>query len=163
MIQLLEQILSVPVTHMLPKFTPWVHSLLIFLPFPLHPVLSYVAIYFTTFTQPLAQALEELERISYEVSASVNEVTMARDEKAKVLYSCHFLAVLILTSFSILDVVLYMDSVITLIFTFGLQMLQQPSRNVQEERRVFTDFFCHPGRLENQVRELSSRVRAIPE
>ncbi|CAM0905552.1 unnamed protein product [Alopecurus aequalis] len=97
MIQLLEQILSVPVTHMLPKFTPG----------------------------PLAQALEELERVSYEVSASVNEVTMARDEKAK--------------------------------------MLQQPSRNVQQERRVFTDFFCHPGRLENQVRELSSRVRAIPE
>lgn len=97
MIQLLEQILSVPVTHMLPKFTPW----------------------------PLAQVLEELKMISYEVSASVNEVTMARDEKAK--------------------------------------MLQQPSRNVQQERRVFTDFFCHPGRLENQVRELSSRVRAIPE
>lgn len=97
MIQLLEQILSVPVTHMLPKFTPW----------------------------PLAQALEQLEMISYEVSASVNEVTMARDEKAK--------------------------------------MLQQPSRNVQQERRVFTDFFCHPGRLENQVRELSSRVREIPE
>uniref|UniRef100_A0ACD5ULW9 Uncharacterized protein n=1 Tax=Avena sativa TaxID=4498 RepID=A0ACD5ULW9_AVESA len=97
MIQLLEQILSVPVTHMLPKFTPW----------------------------PLAQVLEKLEMISYEVSASVNEVTMARDEKAK--------------------------------------MLQQPSRNVQQERRVFTDFFCHPGRLENQVRELSSRVRAIPE
>ncbi|XP_051206850.1 AUGMIN subunit 3 [Lolium perenne] len=97
MIQILEQILSVPVTHMLPKFTPW----------------------------PLAQALEELEMISYEVSASVNEVTMAREEKAK--------------------------------------MLQQPSRNVQQERRVFTDFFCHPGRLENQVRELSSRIRAIPE
>lgn len=97
MIQLLEQILSVPVTHMLPKFTPW----------------------------PLAQALEELEMISYEVSASVNEVTMARDEKAK--------------------------------------MLQQPSRNVQQERRVFTDFFCHPGRLENQVRELTSRIRGIPE
>ncbi|KAK1682031.1 hypothetical protein QYE76_042879 [Lolium multiflorum] len=97
MIQILEQILSVPVTHMLPKFTPW----------------------------PLAQALEELEMISYEVSASVNEVTMAREEKAK--------------------------------------MLQQPSRNVQQERRVFIDFFCHPGRLENQVRELSSRIRAIPE
>ncbi|KAM0888377.1 hypothetical protein ACQ4PT_028385 [Festuca glaucescens] len=97
MIQILEQVLSVPVTHMLPKFTPW----------------------------PLAQALEELEMISYEVSASVNEVTMAREEKSK--------------------------------------MLQHPLRNVQQERRVFTDFFCHPGRLENQVRELSSRIRAIPE
>ncbi|XP_073364556.1 AUGMIN subunit 3 isoform X4 [Aegilops tauschii subsp. strangulata] len=97
MVQTLEQILSVPVTHMLPKFTPW----------------------------PLAQALEELEMISYEVYASVNEVTMAREEKTK--------------------------------------MLQQPSRNAQQERRVFADFFCHPGRLENQVRELTSRVRGIPE
>ncbi|XP_037484964.1 AUGMIN subunit 3-like isoform X3 [Triticum dicoccoides] len=97
MVQTLEQILSVPVTHMLPKFTPW----------------------------PLAQALEELEMISYEVSASVNEVTMAREEKTK--------------------------------------MLQQPSRNAQQERRLFADFFCHPGRLENQVRELTSRVRGIPE
>ncbi|EMS49935.1 hypothetical protein TRIUR3_08380 [Triticum urartu] len=97
MVQILEQILSVPVTHMLPKFTPW----------------------------PLAQALEELEMISYEVSASVNEVMMAREEKTK--------------------------------------MLQQPSRNAQQERRVFADFFCHPGRLENQVRELTSRVRGIPE
>ncbi|XP_044965893.1 AUGMIN subunit 3-like isoform X3 [Hordeum vulgare subsp. vulgare] len=97
MVQTLEQILTVPVTYMLPKFTPW----------------------------PLAQALEELETISYEVSASVNEVTMAREEKSK--------------------------------------MLLQPSRNVQQERRVFADFFCHPGRLENQVTELTSRVRGIPE
>ncbi|XBI55034.1 hypothetical protein VPH35_036930 [Triticum aestivum] len=34
MVQTLEQILSVPVTHMLPKFTPWVHSHRICLPFP---------------------------------------------------------------------------------------------------------------------------------
>uniref|UniRef100_A0A0D9WWA9 HAUS augmin-like complex subunit 3 N-terminal domain-containing protein n=1 Tax=Leersia perrieri TaxID=77586 RepID=A0A0D9WWA9_9ORYZ len=43
------------------------------------------------------------------------------------------------------------------------EMLQQPSRNVQQERRVFVDFFCHPGRLENQVREMSSHVRALPD
>jgi hypothetical protein len=104
---------------------------------------------------------------------------MARDEKAKVLHSCYFeliklvislkgkknfyFLVLLILSFSLLGVIWYIDSVMTLTFTFGLQMLQQPSRNMQQERRVFTDFFCHPGRLENQVRELSSRIRAIPE
>jgi HAUS augmin-like complex subunit 3 len=76
-------------------------------------------------SQPVAQSLEELEIINQQVSACVNEVTMARDKKAK--------------------------------------MLQQPSRNVQQERRVFVDFFCHPGRLENQVREMSSHVRALQE
>uniref|UniRef100_J3MJ28 HAUS augmin-like complex subunit 3 N-terminal domain-containing protein n=1 Tax=Oryza brachyantha TaxID=4533 RepID=J3MJ28_ORYBR len=95
MIQTLEQILSVPFTYVQPILTPW----------------------------PLAQALEELEIINQQVSAHVNEVTMARDKK----------------------------------------MLQQPSRNMQQERRVFADFFCHPGRLENQVREMSSHVRALPE
>uniref|UniRef100_A0A0D3GN44 HAUS augmin-like complex subunit 3 N-terminal domain-containing protein n=1 Tax=Oryza barthii TaxID=65489 RepID=A0A0D3GN44_9ORYZ len=97
MIQTLEQILSVPFTYVQPTLTPW----------------------------PVAQSLEELEIINQQVSACVNEVTMARDKKAK--------------------------------------MLQQPSRNVQQERRVFVDFFCHPGRLENQVREMSSHVRALQE
>lgn len=97
MIQTLEQIPSVPLTYVQPKLTSW----------------------------PLEQALEELEMINQQVSACVNEVTMARDEKAEIL--------------------------------------QQPSRNMQQERRVFVDFFCHPGRLENQVRELTSRVRALPE
>ncbi|GJN10059.1 hypothetical protein PR202_ga28118 [Eleusine coracana subsp. coracana] len=97
MIQILEQILSVPVPDEQPKLTPW----------------------------PLMQSLEELEIIGQQVSASVNEVTMARDEKA--------------------------------------EMLQQPSRNAQQGRRVFVDFFCHPGRLENQVEELTSRIRALPQ
>ncbi|KAG8100436.1 hypothetical protein GUJ93_ZPchr0013g34606 [Zizania palustris] len=97
MIQSLEQILAVPLTYVQPTLTPW----------------------------PLGQALEELEIINQQVSACVNEVTTARDEKA--------------------------------------EMLQKPSRNVQQERRVFVDFFCHPGRLENLVREMSSHIRALPE
>ncbi|KAL5197455.1 hypothetical protein ABZP36_000967 [Zizania latifolia] len=97
MIQSLEQILSVPLTYVQPTLTPW----------------------------PLVQALEELEIINQQVSACVNEVTTARDEKA--------------------------------------EMLQKPSRNVQQERRVFVDFFCHPGRLENRVREMTSHIRALPE
>ncbi|KAL6880671.1 hypothetical protein ACP4OV_012236 [Aristida adscensionis] len=97
MIRTLEQILSVPLTDIEAKLTPW----------------------------PLAQALEELEMISQQVSASVHELTMARDGKAEIL--------------------------------------QQPSRNAQQERRVFSDFFCNPGRLENQVQALLSRVRALPE
>ncbi|TVU41944.1 hypothetical protein EJB05_15505, partial [Eragrostis curvula] len=97
MIQTLEQILSVPLPDEEPKLTPW----------------------------PLMQSLEELEIIGQQLSASVNEVTMARGEKA--------------------------------------EMLQQPSRNAQQGRRVFVDFFCHPGRLENQVQELTSRIRALPQ
>ncbi|CAL5066739.1 unnamed protein product [Urochloa decumbens] len=97
MIQTLEQILGVPITDVQPKLTPW----------------------------PLAQSLEELEMVSQQVSTSVSEVTLARDEKA--------------------------------------ELLKQPSRNAQLERQVFVDFFCRPGRLENEVQELFSRVRALPE
>ncbi|CAL5078762.1 unnamed protein product [Urochloa decumbens] len=97
MIQTLEQILSVPITDVQPKLTPW----------------------------PLAQSLEELEMVSQQVSTSVSEVTLARDENA--------------------------------------ELLKQPSRNAQLERQVFVDFFCRPGRLENEVQELFSRVRALPE
>ncbi|XP_021307830.1 AUGMIN subunit 3 isoform X2 [Sorghum bicolor] len=43
------------------------------------------------------------------------------------------------------------------------EMLKQPSRNAQQERQVFSDFFCHPERLENRVEELLSRFRALPE
>ncbi|XP_024317112.1 AUGMIN subunit 3 isoform X1 [Brachypodium distachyon] len=126
MIQTLEQIIYVPLTHMLPKLTPWVCIFSFVYPF-LYALCTpfFCQLLPHVLPQPLAQALEELEMVNQQVSASVNEVTMARDEKAK--------------------------------------MLQQPSRNMQQERQVFTDFFCHPGRLENQVRELSSRVRAIPE
>jgi hypothetical protein len=46
--------------------------------------------------------------ISYEVSASVNEVTMAREEKAKVLYICYYHPLLIINS-SGLGVILYVD------------------------------------------------------
>jgi len=35
--------------------------------------------------QPLAQSLEDLDLVSQQVSASVSEVTLARDEKAEVL------------------------------------------------------------------------------
>nr|XP_034579411.1 AUGMIN subunit 3-like isoform X3 [Setaria viridis] len=35
--------------------------------------------------------------------------------------------------------------------------LKQPSRNAQQERQVFVDFFCRPGRLETEVKELFSR------
>ncbi|KAF8732082.1 hypothetical protein HU200_016042 [Digitaria exilis] len=97
MIQTLEQILGVPLSEEQPKLTTW----------------------------PLAQSLEELEMVSQQVSASVSEVTLARDEKA--------------------------------------EMFKQPSRNVQQERKVFVDFFCRPGRLENEVKELFSRVRALSE
>lgn len=34
-------------------------------------------------------------------------------------------------------------------------------QEVTFQRRVFVDFFCNPERLQNQVRELSSRVRAL--
>ncbi|CAN6180774.1 unnamed protein product [Urochloa humidicola] len=97
MIQTLEQILGVPISDVQPKLTPW----------------------------PLAQSLEELEMVSQQVSTSVSEVTLARDEKAEIL--------------------------------------KQPLRNAQLERQVFVDFFCRPGRLENEVQELFSRVRALPE
>ncbi|CAN6203225.1 unnamed protein product [Urochloa humidicola] len=97
MIQTLEQILSVPISDVQPKLTPW----------------------------PLAQSLEELEMVSQQVSTSVSEATLARDEKAEIL--------------------------------------KQPSRNAQQERQVFVDFFCRPRRLENEVQELFSRVRALPE
>uniref|UniRef100_A0A0A9CM93 HAUS augmin-like complex subunit 3 N-terminal domain-containing protein n=1 Tax=Arundo donax TaxID=35708 RepID=A0A0A9CM93_ARUDO len=97
MIQTLEQILSLPLSVEQPKLTPW----------------------------PLVPLLEELEMINQQVSASVNEVTLARDEKA--------------------------------------EMLQQPSRHAQQGRRVFVDFFCHPGRLDNRVKELTSRIRALPQ
>ncbi|WVZ62185.1 hypothetical protein U9M48_011958 [Paspalum notatum var. saurae] len=93
-IQMLEQILAVPLYDEQPKLTSW----------------------------PLAQSLEELEMVSQQVSASVSEVALARDEKAEIL--------------------------------------KQPSRITQE---VFANFFCHPTRLENQVEELVSRVRALPE
>jgi hypothetical protein len=36
--------------------------------------------------QLLAQSLEELEMVSQQVSASVSEVTVARNEKAEVLF-----------------------------------------------------------------------------
>ena len=39
------------------------------------------------FLQPLAQWLEELEMVSQQVSASVTDVTLARDQKAEVLHS----------------------------------------------------------------------------
>ncbi|XP_062189598.1 AUGMIN subunit 3-like isoform X4 [Phragmites australis] len=97
MIQTVEQILSVPLSDEQPKLTPW----------------------------PLVQSLQELEIISQQVSGSVNEVTVARNENAEIL--------------------------------------KQSSRNTHQERRVFVDFFCHPRRLENQVKELVSRVRALPE
>ncbi|KAJ1288045.1 hypothetical protein BS78_02G058500 [Paspalum vaginatum] len=93
-IQMLEQILAVPLSDEQPKLTSWL----------------------------LAQSLEELEMISQQVSASVSEVALARDGKAEIL--------------------------------------KQPSRIAQE---VFANFFCHPTRLENQVEELVSRVRALPE
>ncbi|CAD6226471.1 unnamed protein product [Miscanthus lutarioriparius] len=96
-IQTLEQILAVPLSDEQPKLTPW----------------------------PLAQSLEDLEMVSQRVSASVSEVTLARDEKA--------------------------------------EMLKQPSRNAQQERQVFSDFFCQPKRLVNRVEELLSRFRALPE
>ncbi|KAF0908916.1 hypothetical protein E2562_030213 [Oryza meyeriana var. granulata] len=71
MIQTLEQILSVPFTYVQPTLTPW----------------------------PLAQALEELEIINQQVSACVNEVTMARDKEAEVLFICHFLTLVVFNSF----------------------------------------------------------------
>jgi len=37
--------------------------------------------------QPLAQSLGDLEMVSQQVSASVSEVTLARDEKAEVLFN----------------------------------------------------------------------------
>jgi len=77
------------------------------------------------FLQPLAQWLEELEMVSQQVSASVTDVTLARDQKAEIL--------------------------------------KQPSRNAQQKRQVFVDFFCRPGRLEDEVKELVSRVRGLPE
>jgi hypothetical protein len=45
---------------------------------------------FTLFSpslQPLAHSLEDLEMVSQQVSASVSEVTLARDEKAEVLFN----------------------------------------------------------------------------
>ncbi|RLN35791.1 AUGMIN subunit 3-like isoform X1 [Panicum miliaceum] len=97
MVQTLEQILGVLLSDEQPKLTPW----------------------------PLAQWLEELETVSQQVSASVTDVTLARDQKAEIL--------------------------------------KQPSRNAQQKRQVFVDFFCRPGRLENEVKELVSRVRGLPE
>ncbi|KAL5657085.1 hypothetical protein ACJX0J_030248, partial [Zea mays] len=55
MIQTLEQILAVSLSDEQPKLTPW----------------------------PLAHSLEDLEMVSQQVSASVSEVTLARDEKAE--------------------------------------------------------------------------------
>lgn len=47
--------------------------------------------------QPLAQSLEDLDLVSQQVSASVSEVTLARDEKAEVLTFGHLTFALFVT------------------------------------------------------------------
>ncbi|RCV09829.1 hypothetical protein SETIT_2G061000v2 [Setaria italica] len=54
-------------------------------------------------------------------------------------------------------------SEVTLARDEKVENLKQPSRNAQQERQVFVDFFCRPGRLETEVKELFSRVRALSE
>lgn len=118
--------------------------------------------------QPLAQSLEDLEMVSQQVYASVSEVTLARDEKAEVLYNIWafgFCTLCYNLGLRTLHILLFpwVGLKLIAIFTNVLQMLKQPSRNAQLERQVFSDFFCHPKRLENRVEELLSRSRVLPE
>ncbi|KAK3001866.1 hypothetical protein RJ639_022135 [Escallonia herrerae] len=41
------------------------------------------------------------------------------------------------------------------------EIVKHHSQEMALQRRVFVDFFCNPERLRNQVRELTSRVRAL--
>ncbi|TYH63435.1 hypothetical protein ES332_D07G192600v1 [Gossypium tomentosum] len=41
------------------------------------------------------------------------------------------------------------------------EIVKHHSQEVGLQRRVFVDFFCNPGRLRSQVRELTARVRAL--
>ncbi|KAL1545068.1 AUGMIN subunit 3 [Salvia divinorum] len=41
------------------------------------------------------------------------------------------------------------------------EIVKHHSQKMAVQRRVFVDFFCNPDRLRNQVKELTSRVRAL--
>jgi HAUS augmin-like complex subunit 3 len=44
-----------------------------------------------------------------------------------------------------------------------LQIFENRAHEVGRERQVFVDFFSNHERLKNQVRELTSRVKALQE
>lgn len=73
--------------------------------------------------RPLMRALDEMEKVNAQLSASVEEVTEAHRQKAEIV--------------------------------------KHHPHEVGRERQVFVDFFCNPDRLRNQVRELTSRVKAM--
>jgi len=62
----------------------WLSSMTVTFPSILYFVTCHEVIC-NVLLQPLAQWLEELEMVSQQVSASVTDVTLARDQKAEVL------------------------------------------------------------------------------
>jgi len=64
----------------------WLSSMTVTFPSILYFVTCHEVIC-NVLLQPLAQWLEELEMVSQQVSASVTDVTLARDQKAEVLHS----------------------------------------------------------------------------
>ena len=69
-----------PLSDEQPKLTPWVLC-----PLFISYMLSRVDFTIFFLLQPLAQSLEDLDLVSQQVSTSVSEVTLAKDEKAEVL------------------------------------------------------------------------------
>ncbi|TVU12268.1 hypothetical protein EJB05_45903, partial [Eragrostis curvula] len=47
--------------------------------------------------------------------------------------------------------------------TQKIKIFENRAHEVGRERQIFVDFFCNPERLKNQVRELTSRVKALQE
>ncbi|AQK82797.1 AUGMIN subunit 3 [Zea mays] len=45
--------------------------------------------------------------------------------------------------------------------TQKIKIFENRAHEVGRERQIFVDFFCNPERLKNQVRELTSRVKAL--
>ena len=62
----------------------WLSSMTVTFPSILSILWSVTKSFAMVFLQPLAQWLEELEMVSQQVSASVTDVTLARDQKAEV-------------------------------------------------------------------------------
>ena len=155
MVQTLEQILGVPLSDEQPKLTPWVHgSHPWLLPFPPSSILWPDTKSFAMFS--CSHWLNGLKNLKWSANRSLPLLlTWHWLETKRPRYSaCCGFRTRRASSLAALTVAM---------FTNALQILKQPSRNAQQKRQVFVDFFCRPGRLEDEVKELVSRVRGLPE
>ncbi|WVZ82231.1 hypothetical protein U9M48_029517 [Paspalum notatum var. saurae] len=97
---------------------------------------------------PLMRALDDMENANAQVEVSVEEVTKARTQKIK--HSREFL-------------LFYPTYTPQNGWLIDLIIFENRAHEVGRERQIFVDFFCNPERLKNQVRELTSRVKALQE